>query len=283
MRRIIRGNLKYSLSHVCEHPTCIPQPSSIRRQMIPFDIVEQIFLYLDEENFQTLRACSLVCKSWIYSSQCLIFNKFVLSQRVYSSDGTKCTPPASILADSPHLAAYVRRVEFRVGRTEECDPLAASLLRKFTNTRSLLFQSDRIGMWKSLPTEVHRSVEKIISLPTFERLDLVYWAFYSPELSNLLKHCSPTLRSLGLWRVISVERQGIQAVGLPGLKELLGNPTFPGRKTLKTPNVDVVERGLHTNRCSNASQCQALLAPDIPSDASVWSFHIHLRKYQTPT
>ncbi|KAL4264956.1 hypothetical protein AB1N83_004523 [Pleurotus pulmonarius] len=106
---------------------------------IPFDVVEQILAYLDEDDLQTLRASSLVCKSWIHPSQRLIFKKFDLNQHVYLSDRTKCTPPASVFTDSPHLAVYVRRVEIRVGRTSECDPLVAPLLRMFTSTRSLLF------------------------------------------------------------------------------------------------------------------------------------------------
>ncbi|KAF9494754.1 hypothetical protein BDN71DRAFT_1590246 [Pleurotus eryngii] len=246
------------------------------------DIVNEVLQCLAGD-MQTLGKCSLVCKSWVSLSQRLIFNKFVFTI-VLDRNYTSYTRQATILADSPHLAAYVQRVYISVGSAASGRPLIP-LLRRLTNVRSFTFTTFSAAQWIHLPEELRRCIEDMVALPTFEHLYLNCWVFEPQQLNNLLGHCSSTLRSLGLRSLdirSSEQMAEVEPVELFGLKEIyIDNYTsFPTHGTLKTPNVDVVERLLHSG--CNTTRCRSLLTPGIPSQASTWSFYIFLCEYRTP-
>lgn len=122
----------------------------------------------------------------------------------------------------------------------------------------------------------------MVALRTLEQLDLGHWIFNPQQLNNLLKHCSRTLRSLGLWTLdIRASEQGeeVEPVELAGLTELCfdKHTSLPAEGTLKTPNVNTVARLLHS-QCS-AARCRPLSIPGISAEVSTWSFHINLCEY----
>ncbi|KAL4264968.1 hypothetical protein AB1N83_004517 [Pleurotus pulmonarius] len=245
---------------------------------IPLDIVDLILQYLAED-IEALRECSLVHKFWVQPAQRLIFNKFTFHAH-HDPDYSKCAQQAVILSSSPHLAIYIQHVEVHLGGTQGCDPLTG-LLQRFINTRSLLFNSYIHARWTNLPTELRNSIGKMVALPTFACLNLWHWVFEPRQLDDLLMLCSRALRSLGLWSVIypPCDRQEeARVVELCQLKELQihGHASFPSCGTLKTPNLEVLERRLHDGRCHPSVPCRALLTPDIPSKTPTWGFYIYL-------
>ncbi|KAL4256435.1 F-box domain-containing protein [Pleurotus pulmonarius] len=240
------------------------------------DIVEEVLQCLAEDT-KALRKCSLVCKAWISPSQRLIFHKFVFTI-VLDRKYQRYTKQATILANSPHLAAYVQHVYISIGSAESGRPLVP-LLQRLTNVRSFTFTSFSAAQWGHLPKELQYVIQNITASRTFVKLDLTRWVFEPQQLNNLLGNCSSTLRSLGL-RSLDIRSSGKRAetepVELVGLKEIYvhNSSSFPAHGTLKTPSVDFVERLLHSG--CDAAQCLPLLTPGIPSSVSMWSFYIPL-------
>ncbi|KAF9494764.1 hypothetical protein BDN71DRAFT_938047 [Pleurotus eryngii] len=153
----------------------------------------------------------------------------------------------------------------------------------FTNTRSFTFTTYSHDQWAHVPADLRCCVEDMVALRTLEQLDLGHWIFEPQQLNNLLKHCSPTLRSLGLWSLYirtSEQRGEVEPLELTELKELcFDEPTsFPAEGTLRTPNIDIVARLLHSH-CSTA-RCRPLLTPGIPAEVSTWSFRVPLYEYR---
>ncbi|KAG9217561.1 hypothetical protein CCMSSC00406_0008488 [Pleurotus cornucopiae] len=240
------------------------------------DIVYQILHWLKEDK-KALRECSLVCRFWLHPSQCLIFKKFV-STIVLDRPYTRYTGRAAIFADSPHLATYVQHVQIYVTSLRICGHLPP-LLRRFTNTRSFGITTYSRDQWARVPKDLRCCIEDMVALRTLEQLDLGHWIFNPQQLNDLLKHCSPTLRSLGLWTLditTSEQEEEVEPVELAGLTELCfdKHTSLPVEGTLKTPNVNTVARLLHS-QCS-AARCRPLSIPGISAEVSTWSFHINL-------
>ena len=71
---------------------------------LPQELLDEILSHLPKDDAETLRACSLVKRSWVYPAQRLLFSSIVLSARAYLLWGNKIDPDKTELLD--HVRSF---------------------------------------------------------------------------------------------------------------------------------------------------------------------------------
>ncbi|KAJ7666100.1 hypothetical protein DFH06DRAFT_1323245 [Mycena polygramma] len=166
----------------------------------------------------TLRACALVARAFVCRCQTHIFFAITLC------GGDRCIPPyrlSTLLMESPHLASYIRAIEF--GLTIVADePVAASIahiLSSVTNLERLVLLpvSDQLR-----PGPVRDAFMCAFTLPRLRHLSL--WYFYFADLYELqecLGGCT-SLKSLMMYNLSFDE--GVDLVQRAKERAALGPP-----------------------------------------------------------
>ncbi|KAF8519460.1 hypothetical protein JB92DRAFT_2004332 [Gautieria morchelliformis] len=118
-----------------------------------------------------LLACSLVCRSWLPSSQRHLFRRVT-----FALDEDGCVQLAQVLLDSPHLANYIRELEVRVRpdhwdrerRSVEPDQsLPAAALRKLSKLQGIqLYNLEK----DHLTVDLRQSLRWVLLLPSLTSL-----------------------------------------------------------------------------------------------------------------
>ncbi|KDQ30281.1 hypothetical protein PLEOSDRAFT_1101281 [Pleurotus ostreatus PC15] len=133
-----------------------------------------------------------------------LFGSFTLNCALDNSPlaGRKlCDGLLRVLDGSPHLARCFRYIELFIYASSQLahDPALHSVLRRFPSVQTLIFRTFT-DEWSRLPIDLVSSLHRIISSPSFERLEIhrVRFAPRAPELAVFLNHCARSLRYLTL-------------------------------------------------------------------------------------
>ena len=94
---------------------------------LPLEVVEQIidlvaakteFLYYKYEDFPSLKACALVCHSFLALCRKHIFTYVALNRRHPDSPTSTSDDLNHLLSNSPHLAVYIRDLDYNFSEKE---------------------------------------------------------------------------------------------------------------------------------------------------------------------
>ncbi|KAF8495348.1 hypothetical protein JB92DRAFT_3143895 [Gautieria morchelliformis] len=141
---------------------------------LPQELIDAVTDNLHEDH-GALLACSLVCRSWLPSSQRHLFWRVT-----FALDKDRCEQLAQGLLNSPHLANYIRELEIRKldvrvagnhwTRERGFDPnqsLPAAALRKFRKLQSIhLYNLDM----DDLTVDLRQSLRWVLLLPSLTSL-----------------------------------------------------------------------------------------------------------------
>lgn len=162
----------------------------------PPELLDEIFSYLSEEDKETLRACSLVARSWVYPAQRLLFRSVVLAEN--------------------NFQLWRKRV-----RTKKSEPL--------NHVRSLHYFAEEPGFRYShqrvdVPIRWLRSFHQLHTL-TLSNLHARY--HFSPDIFSAFQHNLSSLSLVGLRLPWSAFVTLIDY--FPNLRDLkVHNPNFNG-------------------------------------------------------
>jgi hypothetical protein len=164
---------------------------------------------LDEHATNTLRTCSLVCRSWLPLCQRLLFHTitFGTSTCCRTVPGTDTAALSHsrrldrVLLSSPHLAGYIRNLKPRgitcqtCGKGDETFPL---LLRKLGNLQKL----ELVGLrWSTLTVDLKQSLCWVLQLPSITRLGIRGGSFRSlDDFFSFISHAQD-LTALSLFDI----------------------------------------------------------------------------------
>ncbi|KDQ22152.1 hypothetical protein PLEOSDRAFT_1114486 [Pleurotus ostreatus PC15] len=253
---------------------------------LPVEILDFILKYLFQDT-KALKSCSLVCSEWSQLVQRRLFNSLVVDENE-DHDIDRCRRLLELVIESQHLARHFHHVQLSVsfdspGWLELGRDILPELLSLLPEVRSLKLRNDNVqSAFSQLPDSFRLSLRHTLSSPSFEKLDLWGWVFFSSakNLVELLQCCRDSLISLGL-SLISYDdtSEGDNSepphVKLHKLKEIrfLGAGAFPYHRIFETPNVDTVSWPLHR---SNEGPCRStLVLQGFPDLVPHWKFHIH--------
>ncbi|KAF8494028.1 hypothetical protein JB92DRAFT_2997329 [Gautieria morchelliformis] len=140
---------------------------------LPRELIDAITDNLHEDH-GALLACSLVCRSWLLSSQRHLFRRVT-----FALDEDDCEQLSQVLLDSPHLPNYIRELEVRV-RADQCgtteraivyrppdQSLSAAALRKLSELQSIQLCNLEMG---KLTVDLCQSLRWILLLPSLTSL-----------------------------------------------------------------------------------------------------------------
>ncbi|KAF8892361.1 hypothetical protein CPB84DRAFT_1783809 [Gymnopilus junonius] len=173
--------------------------SSAITPVLPPELLESI---LDEVGYsndtQTLRACALVCSTFVHRSQSHLFRAVDLDKRI-----PRCQYYLrfhNLLVSNPHIGTYVRY--FRLGDDSEDDygrargrrgiggsswiahaktlPQTLGLLPRLEGF-SLTFNSEMTD-WNDIPAKTRVALEHVFSLPSLRGVSLEFITFFPPKL-----------------------------------------------------------------------------------------------------
>jgi hypothetical protein len=135
----------------------------------------------DQHAIDTLRTCSLVCRSWLPLCQRLLFHTIEFASRWYCRGCIAALPRTGrldqALLDSPHLAEYIRTLKLWDLRCRTCkrmswmttDETLPSVLRKLGNLQKLHVLVMR---WSTLSVDLRQSFSWILQLPSITELHI---------------------------------------------------------------------------------------------------------------
>ncbi|KAF8512385.1 hypothetical protein JB92DRAFT_3117142 [Gautieria morchelliformis] len=133
---------------------------------LPQELIDDVTDNLHED-CDALLACSLVCRSWLPSSQRHIFRRvtFVLNE-------DRCDKLAQALLNSPHLSNYTRELQVRVRAVfwqarEAVQSLPAAVIRKLSKLRSI--HLSELEMDHST-VDLRQSLRLVLLLPSLTSL-----------------------------------------------------------------------------------------------------------------
>jgi hypothetical protein len=151
----------------------------------------------NQHAINTLRTCSLVCRSWLPLCQRPLFHTIELATRTCCGG---CLAVLShsrrlnqLLLDSPHLAGYIRDLRLQDIRCRTCktrwmatDETLPSMLRKLGNLQKLEVRELR---WSTFAADLRQSLCWVLQLPSMIVLDIGDARFRSlDDFSKLIAH-----------------------------------------------------------------------------------------------
>jgi hypothetical protein len=165
--------------------------------------------YLDENATNTLRTCSLVCRSWRPLCQRLLFHTITFGTSTCCRTGTGTDTAAwslsrrldRVLLSSPHLTGYIRNLRPRGIACQTCgkgDETFPSVLRKLGNLQKL----ELVGLrWSTLTVDLKQSLCWALQLPSITRLGIEGGSFRSlDDFFNFISHAQD-LTALSLFDI----------------------------------------------------------------------------------
>ncbi|KAF8492128.1 hypothetical protein JB92DRAFT_1246641 [Gautieria morchelliformis] len=144
----------------------------MRDSRLPRELIDAVTDNLHEDHdHDGLLACSLVCRSWVPSSQRRLFRRitFVL-------DGDDCERKAQTFLSSPHLFNYIRelkvhlRGDWAAWKQATLDQsLLAAVLRKLSKLQSIELRNLH---FHELAVDLRQSLRRVLLLPSLTSLTL---------------------------------------------------------------------------------------------------------------
>jgi hypothetical protein len=187
---------------VCELRTNLTSSMRLRShtksRRLPPELIEHTIDYL-HDSAEDLRSCALACKAWLAPSRFHLFYQITLHrepilpscrrlQRAiqHSSDIALCVRELSF---TPEFSDFPMRLED--SERVELNTILPQIFRSFTRLRRLLLRS---LSWGELMSDVKKSFQDILTLPSLVHLHVAAVEFSSPESFLDLLH--PQLKRL---------------------------------------------------------------------------------------
>jgi hypothetical protein len=170
---------------------------------LPQELVNSIMDHLDD--YSSLTSCALVSTSFVVPAQQAIFKSLCLhTSELFPRHPTPMEASDS-LAAFPHLATYIRLLQFDLSRLgSEVQALESIFLAVRNLERLIIFGA---GMrWSSIPSALKMAIQNIITLPSLYGLHLV---FIDDLPSNFIYHAASSVSVLSTYRV-SLEQNSEQ-------------------------------------------------------------------------
>jgi hypothetical protein len=150
-------------------------------RQLPPEVIANIIDYLHDSP-SDLRACALVCRSWVAPSRFHLFQRISVCRYVY----TRCRILHRTIERSPYVALYIREFcfsansrwvnAFILSRLKKRLPL---LLRSLTRLRKLKIINVRLG------SSVFAFFYKVLALPSLVHFEMEDVSFHVDEFKNL--------------------------------------------------------------------------------------------------
>jgi hypothetical protein len=158
--------------------------SDTNSRRLPPELTEHIINYLHDSP-EDLRSCALVCKAWLAHSRSHLFYKIAIHPAPILPS---CRRLQHAIQQSPHVALCVRELSFSPGKSfpeeledserVELSTILPQIFRSFTRLRKLvLFDL----LWDELVSDVKKSLQDILSLPSLVHFFAWHATFSSPE------------------------------------------------------------------------------------------------------
>ncbi|KAF8472896.1 hypothetical protein JB92DRAFT_1915796 [Gautieria morchelliformis] len=162
---------------------------------LALELLDEIIGHVDDDD--NLRACSLVCRFWLPSSQRRLFHHIYLIVQLATLHA-HIQRLDQVLLHSPHLTSYIRVLELpglscelytynhpsSPGWTAIDKPLA-SLLRKLTDVQKL--KISRLA-WGDLPGDFRQSLCQVLELPSMASVCISDTEFILDDFTNFINH-----------------------------------------------------------------------------------------------
>ncbi|KAF8969233.1 hypothetical protein BDZ97DRAFT_1915577 [Flammula alnicola] len=147
---------------------------------VPLDIVEVVFdiLAFDDEEFTSLKACSLICRAFLPLCRKHIFASIKIDAPYDHLSEPHQFPYIylfrNLLTTTPEIADYIRELHFGIRYGDEQYFIGLAEILKGCTRLSSLTLFHRYGKvdWKSLPLPVADALLCLINLPTLTSLEL---------------------------------------------------------------------------------------------------------------
>ncbi|KAF8510305.1 hypothetical protein JB92DRAFT_2940755 [Gautieria morchelliformis] len=144
----------------------------MRDSSLPRELIDAVTDNLHEDHDgDALLACSLVCSSWLPSSQRHIFRRVTLAL-----DGDDCERLDQALLSSPHLANYIRELKVHlrdiswiIAYGDIDQSLAAAVLHRLSKLQSIEVRD--LDWWRMTP-DLHQALRWLLLLPSIKFLTL---------------------------------------------------------------------------------------------------------------
>jgi hypothetical protein len=187
-----------------------------RSRRLPPELIEHIIDYLYNSP-EDLRSCALVCKAWVATCRFHLFHKISLHHEPF-------LPPyrrlQSVIQRSPHVAFCVRELYFSPSRPledserVELNTILPQIFRSFTRLRKL----ELLLSWNELTSDVKKSLQDILALPSLVHLDAQEATF--PSAKSFLDLVHPQLKRFhgcyydydGMWSELMNREDGWETV-----------------------------------------------------------------------
>ncbi|KAH9477451.1 hypothetical protein JR316_0009664 [Psilocybe cubensis] len=186
---------------------------------LPHELEEQILQYLSHD-IPSLKATSLACHRFAYTSRKYLFNTVVLT---FSSHGVIQTSPRrfmEILISSPYIGDFVQNLSivddrYKIGGYTHLrfDTILPTCLPLLKGLRAIAVQSNSLTSlgWDAMSTDVQNALEDAFQAPT-----LVSLSFYRIlDVPLRLLSMPPSLKNLSL-RLVTFKK----ATGLNGSRDV---------------------------------------------------------------
>ncbi|KAF8075343.1 hypothetical protein FPV67DRAFT_629796 [Lyophyllum atratum] len=177
---------------------------------LPQELVDQIIDHLHDQDL-TLKACALVCRTWLTPCRSHIFRNVVLQPRLvvrgflnWFKGPSHIASLYSILDSTPEVASFIRNLVIREGMVDR-DWMAREktlipILRLLHNVER--FELERAAAiqiaWRGLPHNLKGAISELLASPSLRELKLGMLALDDPkDLLRILEGC----RSLRLLHI----------------------------------------------------------------------------------
>ncbi|KAJ7677181.1 hypothetical protein B0H17DRAFT_1079954 [Mycena rosella] len=235
-------------------------------EMNPLHIQELTDRCIDllSDSEPSLRACSLVSRSWVHPSQSHLFAEINLEHAVAVSEGSliRTFRLLDVLDASPRLVSYILTLSIWP------EVITPALFRRFCNLPYTRLTSLTIyEMYIDLPFDTCVGIQQLLSLPTLLSVDLecpfadkeqflLIWKHCTGNIKHLTLHCgridegraAPTVDP-GFAAGPQIKLESFQTNNLRDIQWWLDDPrcplNFAGLKALYfSDGTDVLQRGI---------------------------------------
>ncbi|KAF7303397.1 hypothetical protein MIND_00568000 [Mycena indigotica] len=164
---------------------------------IPPELIDTVLNYVDDR--RTLKACTVVCRSFCALAQKRLFSSFTLLPPSLPHVAPPPQDLATFLVNSPHIPFHVRRLHIVCPHYENWVGAILQCLALFTRLTSLLidcrYLSKDTHSWESFYPDTVTALRSIAALPSMRTLLL-----YAVDLDVALQLFPPRVRRLVLYR-----------------------------------------------------------------------------------
>ncbi|KAJ7852743.1 hypothetical protein B0H13DRAFT_2581539 [Mycena leptocephala] len=162
-------------------PACLPVQ----------EMWDHIFDHLQpsKSNQKDLKACSLVCRSFVASAQSHIFREIILE--AHHVDDTACDRLANLLTTSPHLIRYTHILDLT-----KCDKRVLVSINRIPWSHLKTLSLGHV-VYPEVPPAI-RELHKLVRLPSLRHLVVRGRAWKTEHLRSIVRFSTPMLERIDL-------------------------------------------------------------------------------------